>query len=407
MTSIPEIKSIGDVYQLQWNDEKIRIQVDHISEGDTVYGEFNIEMDGTGKYEPVLSPTKLNMLSVSAKKSFVEALNKRVDLEWSTIIEQACYKTVKAYRQGDSPVQVGNLPVRAKRRYRLYPWVMEDNMTSLYGYGGSCKSYIAGFVAIMIQTGIGKLGFSPIQGNVLILDWESCQEDWDERIKAIKLGMGFDSEALPIYKRCYRTLSSDILEIQKIVLENNIKFVVVDSVGMASQTSGEYHDSAIQMLRAARSLNCSILLIDHKSKANEIFGSVYKQNEVRSAFEIVNTQEEGADKIYVSIEHTKMNNGPKTKRIGLEIEFIGDEDITEMVMFKKVDVADIPELSKSLPLKDRIIAELKHGGLSVALLSEALGEKEDVIRTILNRHKNLFVKLSGGNWGLVVNGGLQ
>jgi hypothetical protein len=161
------------------------------------------------------------------------------------------------------------------------------------------------------------------------------------------------------------------------------------------------------MLRAARSLKLPILLIDHKSKANEIFGSVYKQNEVRSAFEIVNNQEEGADTVYISVEHTKMNNGPKTKRIGFEIEFIGDENITEVATFKRIDVTNIPELSKNLPLKDRIIGELKHGSMSVALLSEALEIKEDSLRVILNRHKDKFIKLSNGNWGLVEKGGLQ
>lgn len=406
MTSVPKIISIGDVYQLTWSAEHVFIQIDHIAEGESISGEFEVKVNGAGPLEHVYQ-SRVNMLSVSGKKSFADVLKKRVDLEWETIVEQACFKTIEAYRKGDPVESIGDMPPRNTLRYRLYPYIQEASMTSMYGYGGSCKSYIAGLIAVMVQTGEAKLGYNPIKGNVLILDWEACREDWDERIKAIKVGMEFKSPELPLYRRCYHTLADDIMEIQKIVLERDIKLAVIDSVGMASEITDSFHGSAIQMLRAARSLKCSILLIDHKSKNNEIFGSVYKLNEVRSAFEIVNNQEEESDKIYISIEHTKMNNGRKTKRTGFEIYFIGNEDVTEMVTFKKVDVADIPELAKTLSLKERLINELKHGSMGVPLLAEGLSEKEDVIRMTLNRNKNLFIKLANGTWGLVVNGGLQ
>lgn len=397
--SVPDLKSVGDVFELHWTPEKVLIRIDHIVEGDSLTGEFTIGLNGTEKVNHLYAG-RINMLSVSAKKTFSDVLKKRYDLEWEVVIEQACFKTIEAYRRGEPAVIVGDMPTRVKNRYRLFPWVMEDSMTTLYGLGGSCKSYVAAFLVIMIQTGVGRLGFNPVKGNCLILDWEACQEDWDERIKAIKLGMDIESPELPIYKRCHRILANDILEIQKLVLEKEIKVVIVDSVGMASELSDSYHTSAIQMLRAARSLKCAILLLDHESKNKELFGSVYKLNEVRSAFEIKSTQEEGSDVVCLSIEHTKINNGPKTKRVGLQIAFTGDDDHTEMAVFKKIDVGDIPELSKTLPLKVRIASELKHGQMSVALLAEALEQKEDLIRMTLNRHKDTFVKV-GSDWGLL------
>jgi hypothetical protein len=400
------LKSVGDVFELHWTPENVYMRIDHIVEGDSLTGEFTIGLNGTDKVNHLYAG-RINMLSVSAKKTFADVLKKRYDLEWDTVIEQACYKTIEAYRQGEPAVTVGDMPERTKNRYRLFPFIMEDSMTTLYGLGGSCKSYVAAFLVVMIQTGVGRLGFDPIKGNCLILDWEACQEDWDERIKAIKLGMDIEAPELPIYKRCHRILANDILEIQKLVLEHNIKTVIVDSVGMASELTDSYHSSAIQMLRAARSLGCAILLLDHESKNKELFGSVYKLNEVRSAFEVKATQEEGSDIACLSIEHTKINNGPKTKRIGLEITFTGDDDHTEMAIFKKIDIADIPELSKSLPLKFRIASELKHGAMMISLLAEALEQKEDTIRVTLNRNKDLFVKLTDGSWGLLSKGGLQ
>ena len=397
--SPPEVKSVGDVYELHWQNERVYMRIDHIAEGDSITGEFNISLNGKDNKQEHLYQSRINMLSSQGKKSLSDALHKRHDLEWETLIEQACYRTIEAFRSGDPVLGIGDMPKREKPKYRLYPWIIEDGMTSMYGFGGSGKSYIAGFIVVMIQTGTHLIGFHPIQGNCLVLDWESCQEDWDERIKAIASGMGMLTPLI-LYKRCYRTLSSDILEIQKIVLTENVKLVVIDSVGMASELTSEYHTSAIQMLRAARSLGVSVLLIDHKTKQNELFGSIYKMNEVRSAFEIKSVAEAGGNTMDISIKHTKINNGALTKPLGLHIEFKGTEDSTEQATFSRVEITDIPELAKEEPLWIQIRADLKRGPMTVEALSEDLGVEEASIRTNLNRHKETFVKTEKG-WGIL------
>jgi hypothetical protein len=399
--SSPEMKSVGDVYQFHWVPEGIHMRVDHIAEGESITGEFNVALNGQNNAIKHLYQVRINMLSATGKKSLCEALNKRHPLQWDEIVEQACFGVIRAYREGDPVLAVGDMPKRDKAKYRLYPWIIEDGMTSMYGYGGSGKSYVAGMIVVMVQTGYQLLGFRPIQGNCLILDWESCQEDWDERTKAISNGFGI-KPPLILYKRCYRPLANDIPEIQKIVLSEDVKMIVIDSVGMASELTSEYHASAIQMLRATRSLGISALLIDHKTKTNELFGSVYKLNEVRTAFEIKSTAEAGGNTMDISIKHTKINNGPLTKPIGLHVEFSGTEDTTEKAIFSKVEVADIPELAKDEPAWIQIRNELRRGPMTVEALSEDLGIEEAAIRVNLNRHKEVFVKTLDG-WGIVDN----
>ncbi len=401
--SKPEFDSVGDVYKLKWDAEHIIAQVDHLTESnDTVTGEFRFSLNGERGGHLYMG--KLNMLSAGAKDTFAKELSKRLELDWDTILEQTCVKIIEEYRKGDPCVQIGDLPQREKPRYRLYPWVLEENITSIFGAGGAGKSKLATFIAILVQTGEDSIGFKPLKGNVLILDWESCREDWDEYIKAVKFGMCFESKETPYYKRCYRTLANDIIEIQNLVLEKDIKLIIIDSVGMASELSEQYHTSAISFLRAARSLKCSILLIDHESKEGKQFGSVYKQNEVRSAFDLKSSHEAGAKTLDMAISHIKTNSGVLMKPIGLHVSFEGTEDTTEMMILERTDVCNMPELSQTMPLKDRIINVLKRGTLKVETLTEELGlekKSESYVKSVLTHYRNThFTKLADGTWGL-------
>jgi len=406
--SIPDISSVGDVYKLIWIEEHIIAQIDHISEDrDTVTAEFNFRLNGDVKGHLYMG--KLNMLSATAKDKFAKELNKRLELEWDTILEQACVKVIEAYRKGEPAVRIGNLPSRQKPRYRLYPWILEDNITTIYGFGGKGKSKFATLLALTVQSGEDKLGnMNPIKGNVLVLDWESCKEDWDEYVKATVLGMCFESNDLPLYRRCYRTLANEILEIQALVLEHEIKLIIVDSVGMASEVTDQFHSSAISFLRAARSLPCSILLIDHETKEGKQFGSVYKQNEVRSAFELKSEQESGERVISMALYHTKANSGMLTKPQGFKVSFEGNEETTEMVIFERENVADMPELSKDVPLKDRLINVLARGALKIEEAAQEMGLEEKKlpsVKSILKRYKNIvFYQLTDGTWGLLQKG---
>ena len=397
--SIPIIQSIGDVFLVDWQNENIRMKIDRISErSEGVSAEVLITQSGGHLYH-----ARLNLLSPHAKKVMANELLKRVNnLDWQTMVEQAFTKTLVEYRRGEPVVKVGNLPRRQTPRYRLKPLILENQINALYGHGGSAKSLLTHLIAVIVQSGIWVLGFSGIQGNVLILDWEASQETCDERVKAIKNGLDIANSEMPFYKRCYHLLTHDITEIQREIIEKKIQLVIVDSAGMATGFDGDYHSVAIEMLRALRALKISVLLIDHKPKAgNTMFGSVYKFNECRSAFEIKATQEAGSNCMDIGIFHTKYNDTIKQKPLGFHIEFEGSEDYTEKITFTQEDVADIPELEARLSRRQRIINILKQGAMPTGEIAEILQDNEHAVRTELNRNKKLFVKTEGG-WGLLL-----
>jgi len=96
-----------------------------------------------------------------------------------------------------------------------------------------------------------------------------------------------------------------------------------------------------------------------------------------------------------------------TKPQGFKVSFEGNEETTEMVIFERENITDMPELSKDVPLKDRLINVLSRGALSVKDAAQEMGltEKDEAsLKTVLNRYRNrYFSRLVDGSWGLFKN----
>jgi len=404
MISKPEIQSIGDVFELRWVDEKIHIKVDHLHESaQGLYAEITASKN-SGDSLQHLQHARINLLTVSAKKGLARQLSDRVEADWDTIIEQTCVNVLRQYRKGEPVMEVGNLPKHTKARYRLYPYILNNEITAIYGMGGSGKSYFVVYLALCVQCGHGFFGIDPIQGNVLILDWEASPYVADERVKALKEGMGISVEGLPFYRRCSHLLRDDVQEIQRIVLEHQIKVVVIDSVGMASGFD-DYHNSAVSMLRALRSLGIACVCIDHMPKAGgSMFGSTYKVLEARSVFELQGIQTPGESNLDIALFHRKINDGRIVKPVSYHVEFTGDNEVTSSVVIKKQDVQDVAEFAKQTALKEQIVDLLKVGSMPLLEIVDSLMISESVAKSVLYRNKKSFIKIGDDEWGLLGEG---
>ena len=133
-----------------------------------------------------------------------------------------------------------------------------------------------------------------------------------------------------------------------------------------------------------------------------MFGTVIKFNSCRSAWEMEGTQEEESRTLQVALTHTKHNDIPKMRPIGFNVEFIGDDDYIDEIVFKREDIMANLQFAKKRPLKDRIYHLLLHEGLMS--VSEITSELEDTIessvRAVLNRYRDkLFIK-KDDKWGV-------
>jgi len=325
--------------------------------------------------EALLHTTRVNLLATPTMNSLSKRLeNNSADIPWTDVLTYITGKTMEIARRGEPVVPVGKKPETMRVEYQLTPILEKNQPTTIYAPGGSAKSYFADYIAILVQQNhSGIYGWQPAAGNVLYLDWEASKEDHDRRVWAIKKGLGIDTEDTFLYRFCSQPLVSDIHSIQSLVSENQIDLVIVDSQMAATGYGPDQAQVASQFYNALRSLKCTTLTLDHVSKEDwkssdsvGPYGSVVKYNRSRSQFEIKKSQDAGDNFIELSLIHRKHNEGRLLKPIGIRINFNENtERQLESVIFESYNVADNPELSRTLPLSFLIKNLLGEGPLTM------------------------------------------
>jgi hypothetical protein len=366
--------------------------------------------------ENLLHTTKVNLLATPTMNSLARRMEKNSDeIPWTDILTYISGKTVEYARCGEPVKSVGKKPKSMKVEYQLSPILERNEPTTIYSPGGYAKSYLAAYIACLVQfnyKGIsGPCGpWIPLAGNVLYLDWESSSDDHERRVWAIKQGLGISTEDTFSYRFCHQPLAADIYNIQRIIAEGKVTLLIVDSQ-MAAEGYGP-HPAQVssQYYNALRSLHCTSLTLDHLSKAEwgktadadslGPYGSVVKFNRSRSQFEIKKSQGTGEDFMELALIHRKHNEGKLLKPIGIRIDFHNStEGELEKVTFKACDISDNPELSKVQTLKERLISILTGGTMPLREMAEIVDKPEATVRATLNRYKDTFVNY-GTEWGL-------
>jgi len=412
--SQPTIKSSYGIHKINFPDEMVDIQVDHISEDARTYkveGEVLIRTSLPG-VKPHLHRAKLNMTSTQSHDKLAKFLENRVPaIDWYSVIETTCMMVVDAVRQGEPIHDLSTIDYKARLTFRLSPILWDGQPNLIFGPGGISKSFLALYFATLIDLGLtSENGFSAEPGKCLILDYEGDAVESAERYARIMNGMGMEPASQSIlYRFCHAPLASDLPLIQREVMDHKISFVVVDSAAGACGGEPESAERAIKFFNALRSLRCTTLTIAHTSKQGGgkrgPFGSVYWQNAPRSVFEIIKNQEEEAESLTVGLYHRKTNSGKLNAPIGLRLDFK-----EESLKFSRADLHSVPELAKNLSLKQRLVKALEGGEQNIGFLAEELDTTENTISTKLysdwtgrdGNVKGTFVKTGKGTWGLAV-----
>jgi len=402
-----------DFINYTWPESRLRILAERYDADG--YAELSFFSDN-GRGEEFLDQNKVNLLSASTKHAIAKKLERvRDDVPWDDALTWVTHLTLEKARQGEQPLPVGKKPETMKVEYQLSPILERNQPTTIYCPGGYGKSYLAAYIACLVR--FNREGFTdthscwiPTPGNVLYLDWESSFHDHQRRVWAIKQGLGIDTEETFSYRFCDQPLTADIRNIQRLVADEGVSLLVIDSQMAAAGYGPDASQVSTQFYNALRSLRCTTLTLDHVSKAEwgkmadadslGPYGSVVKFNRSRSQFEIRKSQTAGEDFMELALIHRKHNEGRLLKPIGIRIDFHNntDEDL-EKVTFRTCDILDNPELSKTQTLKDRLTNALARGSMSTRILADELNKPEGTIRSTLNRYKDTFVNF-GNEWGL-------
>ena len=146
------------------------------------------------------------------------------------------------------------------------------------------------------------------------------------------------------------------------------------------------------------------MIIAHVAKGDDekhkrsIFGSVFFSNLARSTFELQTVQEPENNVRFLGLYNRKANETGLLRPLGFRME-ITNEDVT----IDATDLAEVPTLGKSLPLRQRITGALKTGRKTIQTLAEQLDEDPAQIRARLNGGRDKWsIKHPDETWGLLL-----
>jgi hypothetical protein len=296
-------------------------------------------------------------------------------IDWSLIVEQLVAQVMDQEHRQPVLLDISTVTPTFKTPH-LWPYVVpERKATILYGAGGTGKSAFAAAIASAVQTGTSLLGNPTVQKNVLYLDWETDEGDVAARIAAASRGIGLTSPAPVSYMSLELPLEMEMAHIAATVVEADIGLIILDSVGMASTQGRDGSDpaeGAIQFFRALRILNSAVICIDHisgqdqregRKGASKPYGSIYKWNSARNAFELIDVSEDN-DGSRLMLRHRKANLGPKMPGGEVTMRVEWDDDV---VRYRRV-VSEEPKV----PLVERITEALSTGPASYRTLLDVL-----------------------------------
>ena len=296
-------------------------------------------------------------------------------LDFSAILEEMAQRVIE---HENAPVEVVRLRPSEKPQI-VTQWLVDgivpaNKATILYGAGGVGKSIFAAALGVAVQTGTPFLGQAVRQAEVLYLDWETDEEDIAARVRAAANGLGLPNGAELRYSSLVRPIEDRVAPLARYVAEEKVGLVIIDSVGMAMSSArdgGDVSETAIKFFRALRALNSAVVAIDHVAGedmrrnargASKPYGSVYKWNSARNAFELRERKAPDRFGTHLLLKHRKTNVGRFMADIPILLEWSDDkarfsrETMAAPVVQPVVD--QILEVLSVAPATPRQIADL-------------------------------------------------
>jgi hypothetical protein len=373
-----------------------------------------------------LADARLNLLSSPGRQAVLRDLREQAtDIapeQWLNILQQACYLGKRAYRDGDPPIDLMAMTPPARPRWLVKPYLEYAGPTTLFGPGGTNKTYFGDALAVSLAVGRPIVGFPQETVRVLILDYESDDATHYERCMALQRGHNIPEnlDGRIFYLALKVPLHAAVNGLRRFIADNKIGCVISDSLSLA--VGGEL-ESAAEILRcfgAARSLGVPFLFISHVTKAQvkgsedgarrlSPFGSIYTENQSRNTWSIARDGEEGSDEGHIALVHEK-TNWRYQKRHAYRVAFTNDphdEDSVLAAEFVPVDMGSVAAFSERVPLTERVYRALTAGSKTMQELYEVAPEApQNTVRATVNNLKKQgkIIPLQGNVYGLAYQG---
>lgn len=387
----PSVVVDQGIYTVRWPDpDWVTLEFDLLTTdrrtGDTsAEAAIYLTSEGDNRF---LHRARLNLLSTIAQERLAKYIAGRaphLKVRWTEVISTSCDYILEEYRKGEPYIKLRDAPEPAHRGSLLPPLLAGDGTTILFGDGGTGKSLMAVAVAASLQSGQTVIGgLEPThQLHVAYLDWE-----WEAHVHRRRLREMWPEGDLPdiVYVPCRRPLIEEADRIRRMVRDEAIGFLVLDSVALACGGEPESAEVAINFFNALRVLGLPSLAIAHvtksdaKGSADKPFGSAYWANTARSTWYV--RRSDGSDQQHLSIGlfNKKANDTGLAAPIGLSVQFAEG-----LILIQRAEVREEPDLDNQRPLRYRINDLLNRQPMLAHELADELEVAVDSVRKTLRR----------------------
>jgi hypothetical protein len=395
-----EVTETAGVYTVGSQQHRVRFVFDHLTDS---HRGVSAELSVTCGEVELLSCMNVGLKSDNSQSQLCRSLLKLAPaIPWKVLLQKACSLVLKQYRRGEpivtlEPTESTHVP------FLLNPLIFKDCQTLIYAPGGSCKSYLALFLALVAAQGAHLAGLHGLKTPVLYLDWELNERIVGGRLRALQNGHPNLANVRLYYRRCENPLHLDAYHIAAEVAAKGIKLLIIDSAAMACGGDLASPDAAIRLQQVLRKIGCASLVLAHVSKGTQegqeksAYGTVFFRELARNVYELQKADGENPTRVFLS--HTKHNFSAKQDPLGFALTFS-----EHSVRVDSCDVMGEPQFQDKLPVPARIRNLLEDGKPRESeTVAEELNIKLSTAKSALSRGK------AQGKWMMIKreNGSLQ
>lgn len=328
-------------------------------------------------------------------------------LDWAGYLERFTAQVIAAERVGDPLVMLDTLELSTANRYLIPGLVSAEETTIWFGDGGSMKSYLALAAAATIETGSSRfLGVTPTERRrVAYVDWE-----WGDQAHLRRLNRLADGGPRPpiAYIRCDRPLTHELARLQRLIRDNGIGFLVIDSIAFGCDAPPEQADTATRFVSSLRQLGVPSLCLAHVTKAEDgdkkPFGSSFWHASSRLTW-FVKRAGESRDQPLVGMFNRKNNDDGLSAPVAFQFWFQDEMLRTVISRTDATVLAGEAETERQFKWKDRIAAVIMRDGPQTQVdICDELGTDVKTIGKTFTRGfaDGFFVRVPGPNGVILV-----
>jgi hypothetical protein len=369
-----------------------------------------------GEERTTLSHEQLNLTAGQSRRGLSQRLNVRHPLEgelWDQLVEGSCQTIQERENQG-SPTERLEPATSTEVQYMLGHLVLEGLPVLSFAPGGQFKSFLAIYKALLIENGLPFFGEPTRQASTLILDWEVSRAEAQRRCDKLINGLLQSNIAAdirrPFYRHCTGPIQDEASDIAKVIAKHDIRYVVIDSAGLAAGGDVASSEPTIQFFNTLRkvtnSTGAASDILTHVTKTDRKvedqrrttpIGSIYWENLARITWEL-RSEEERPGVFRVGF-HCRKSNVGQLDSVGLRMTFDRDALLVDQVPVKDVN-------TEAGAIRAMLLEELKRGACGPKDLAEAIGTTAGTVSVTLCKLKDsgLVENIGHGKWTLAGDG---